>query len=56
MDKGKEDHIRFHSLYRDTESSEIKIESKDDYSAISKSAISNTFAELYDEDVKRALG
>lgn len=54
--KGKEDHVRYHSLYRDAESNEIKVESTDDYSAISKSAISNTFAELYDEDVKRALG
>lgn len=54
--KEKEVHVRFHSLYRDAESNEIKIESTNDYNAISKSAISNTFAELYDEDVKRALG
>lgn len=56
MDKGKEDHVRYHSLYRDEESGEIRIEYADDYSMVSRSAISNTFAELYDEDVKRALG
>ena len=56
MDKGKDDHVRFHALYQDNDSGEIKINSTDDYNAISKSAISNTFAKLYDEDVKRALG
>ncbi|MBD1998031.1 AAA family ATPase [Leptolyngbya sp. FACHB-541] len=55
MDKGKEDHVRFHALYRDAESQEIRIESMDDYNLISKSAISDTFAELYDADVRRAL-
>lgn len=55
IDKGKEDHVLFHSLYRDADSTEVRVESTDDYSAISKSAISNAFAELYDEDVKRAL-
>lgn len=54
-DKGKNDHVRFHSLYRNEKSSEITIDSTDDYTTISKSAIFNTFAELYDEDVKRAL-
>jgi len=56
LDKGKEDHVRYHSIYSDEKSNELKIESADDYSTVSRSAISNTFAELYDEDVKRALG
>ncbi len=56
MDKGKDDHVLFHALYRNSESGEINVESTDDYHLISKSAISDTFAELYDEDVKRALG
>jgi predicted ATPase len=56
MDRGKEDHVRFHSLYRDPKSLKMRVESADNYSLISKSAISDTFAELYDEDVKRALG
>jgi len=54
--KGLGDHVRYHSLYRDEHSNELKIETADDYSLVSRSAISNTFAELYDEDVKRALG
>lgn len=56
MDKSKGDHVRFHCLYRNESSNEIRSESLDDYSIIGRSAISNTFAELYDEDVKRALG
>ena len=56
IDKGKEDHIRFHALYRDPNTQKLAVESADSYSLISKSAISDTFAELFDEDVARALG
>ena len=55
-DKGKEDHVRFHALYRDPETQAISAESADSYSLISKTAISDTFAELFDEDMDRALG
>jgi hypothetical protein len=34
----------------------LAVDSTDGYSLISKSAISDTFAELFDEDVARALG
>lgn len=56
MDKGKGDHVVFHRLYREAGSDDIQRESQADYSIVGRSAISNTFAELYDEDVKRALG
>lgn len=56
IDKGKEDHVRFHALYRDPDTQKLSVESADSYSLISKSAISETFAELFDEDVARALG
>lgn len=56
VDKGKGDHVRYHSLFRDEVTNEIRVETADEYSMVSRSAISNTFAELYDEDVKRALG
>jgi len=56
IDKGKDDHVRFHALYRDPDSKKLAVESADSYSLISKSAISDTFAELFDEDVARALG
>jgi len=52
--KGLDDHVRFHSLYRDN--GNIKVESADSFSLVNRNAISDTFAELYDEDVKRALG
>lgn len=56
MDKGKGDQVRFHRLYRGEDSKKIQYEVQSDYSIVGRSAISNTFAELYDEDVKRALG
>ena len=56
MDKGKGDHVVFHRLYRVEPSFDVKRESRSEYSIVGRSAISNTFAELYDEDVKRALG
>ena len=56
MDKGKGDQVIFHRLYREAGNENIQYESEPDYSIVSRSAISNAFAELYDEDVKRALG
>jgi hypothetical protein len=56
MDKGKEDHVVFHRLYRNEGEVDIRYEGSSDYGLVGRSAISNTFAELYDEDVKRALG
>lgn len=52
----KGDHIQFHILSKDTLSNKMTVESSSDYSLISKSAISDTFAELYDADIQRALG
>lgn len=54
VDKNKSDHVQFHSLYR--EAGEIKLNTTDDYTLITKSAISDAFAELYDQDIQRALG
>lgn len=56
MDTGKDDHVRFHALYRDQQTGGVIVETADSYSLISKSAISDTFAELFDEDLERALG
>ncbi|MGY0610644.1 AAA family ATPase [Luteimonas sp. A501] len=56
MDKGKDDHVRFHGLYRDSAHGGVMVSSADDYNLVGRSAISDAFAELYDEDVKRALG
>lgn len=46
MDKGKGDHVRFHALYRDDKSGEIKIDSTDDYREIEKNPISEAFNNL----------
>jgi len=56
VDKGKGDHVIFHRLYRNKGEENIQYEGPSDYGVVGRSAISNTFAELYDEDVKRALG
>jgi len=56
LDKGKADHVCYHSLYHEPESGEVRVESKDQFALISRTTISDTFAEVYDEDVKRALG
>lgn len=55
-DEGKEDHIRFHAIYQDPNTQKMSVESADSYALISKTAISDTFAELFDEDMARALG
>lgn len=46
MDKGKEDHVRFHSLYRDIQSGEVKIDSTDDYRGIERNPIAEAFNHL----------
>lgn len=55
IDHGKEDHIRFHALCRNVGNDRITVETSENYSLISKTAISDTFAELFDEDLARAL-
>ena len=56
-EKGKEDHVRFHALYRDVqESGRIKLESTDDYRAISPNAIADTFNDLTKEQVRQKMG
>lgn len=56
MDKGKEDHIRFHALYRESFSREIRIESADTYQQLKANAIAATFTDLYDSEIDRSLG
>lgn len=52
----KGDHIQYHVLSKDQDANKITVDSSNDYSLISRSAISDTFAELYDADIQRALG
>jgi len=56
MDKDKEDHVRFHALYRDPTPGEIKIESADVYHLLNANAIASAFSNLYDSEIDRSLG
>lgn len=49
------DSIRYHLLTKDPVTQKVICEYSDDYSLISKSAISDAYAEIYDQDVERAL-
>jgi energy-coupling factor transporter ATP-binding protein EcfA2 len=55
MDKGKDDHVRFHALYRD-ENRNIIVDSVEDYRAISPNAIAETFNDLTKEQVDKTMG
>lgn len=55
MDKGKEDHVRFHALYRDNEG-RVQVDTVDDYRAITPNAIADTFNELTKEQVNKKMG
>ena len=50
-----DDAIRFHALCRD-ERGGVIANSTDDYLAITPNAIAQTFGDLYDRDIERALG
>lgn len=50
------DSIVYHLLTKDESTGSIKCESSSDYSLISRSAISDAYAELYDAEIDRALG
>ncbi len=51
----KSDEVVFHSLYRNTETDQISLESTTEYLQISPNSIADTFGELYDKDIARAL-
>lgn len=55
MDKDKEDHVRFHSLYHN-ESGTITIGSTDEYLAIEPNPIDETFEALINSDLDRTMG
>jgi len=50
------DSIKYHHLSKDPDTGDLICISSDDYSLISRSAISDAYAELYDAEVERALG
>ncbi len=54
-DRAQEDHVKFHALFKGADG-RIRIESTDDYLAITPNAIADTFGDLYDEEIKRSFG
>lgn len=56
MDKGKSDHVRFHALFKDPADGEIKLDSTDDYLAITPNAIADAFNDLTKEQVRAKMG
>jgi len=58
LDLGAEeaDDVRFHSLWRDKDTGDIQVASTPDYLGIHPNAIADTFADLLNRDVERAIG
>jgi len=54
MDKGKDDHVIYHVLYRDND--QVNIDSAESYQALNVNSIADTFSDLYDKEIERALG
>ncbi|WP_036280610.1 ATP/GTP-binding protein [Methylocystis sp. ATCC 49242] len=55
MEKGKDDHVRFHVLVREDDSGTIAIHSTDDYNQLANTGIAKTFSDLYDAEIERSL-
>lgn len=54
--RSSEDKILFHSLYMDNDTGGIECHSTNEYVQIHPNAIAETFADLYNREVKRSLG
>ena len=56
MDRGKDDHVRFHSLYRDPDTTEIAVASTDDYLNIAPNPIDDAFGYLINQEIENDMG
>ena len=56
MDEGKEDHVLFHSLYRDSKSAEVKVNTTQNYLDISPNPIDEAFGFLIDQEIDNSMG
>lgn len=56
MDKGKDDHVRFHSLYQDPQAAEIKLASTEDYMSITPNPIDEAFGFLINQEIENEMG
>ena len=55
MDESKGDHVCFHSLYRDPNTSEIKATSTEDYLKIHPNSIDEAFGSLIDQEIENDM-
>lgn len=56
MDKGKDDHVRYHTLYRDMETQSIKISSTEEYSNVHPNPIDEAFGDIIDKEIDIDMG
>ena len=56
MDKGQEDHIKFHSLYRDAETQSILVTSTDNYLDLKPNPIDDAYGYLIDQEISNDMG
>ena len=56
MDKGKGDHVRFHTLYRDSDTTEIKVASTESFLDISPNPIDEAFGFLINQEIENDMG
>ncbi|MBS3952425.1 MAG: AAA family ATPase [Methylomicrobium sp.] len=56
MDPDKDDHVRFHSLYRDQDTSAIKVASTEDYLKITPNPIDEAFGFLINQEIENDMG
>lgn len=56
MDKGKDDHVRFYSLYHDVNTSDIKLASTEDYLKITPNPIDEAFGFLINQEIENDMG
>ena len=55
-EKGKDDHVRYHSLYQDVAAGEIKIASTDNYIEVAPNSIDEAFGYLIDKEIENDMG
>jgi predicted ATPase len=56
MDEGKEDHVLFHSLYRDPDRPNVKLNTTPNYLDISPNPIDEAFGYLIDHEIDNGMG
>lgn len=55
-DKGQDDHIRYHCLYRETNSGAVELSSTDDYLNIAPNPLDDAFGQLIDQQITNEMG